>query len=219
MSLLISLLLPRVHKDDKVVEWITVNGQHIPLGADGSPVGGNPAVLGGNSSRDYSKLATSQESSMRLKTTEREALQHYASNHPSDGYQQINQGLRKGDGNCSSCGKLDSAISKSEVTKDVQVFRGASLPESVLASLKSGAEFTDKGYVSTSLDHNTASKFAAGSAVFSIHVPKGLKGIFASHYTENDEKELLLPRGSKFRVDSVTHSGGRTYINATHLGT
>lgn len=216
MSLLTAFLLPPVLKDD-VAEWITVNGQHIPLGADGSPVGGNPHVLG-DVGRDYSKMATRQESSMRLKTTERDALQHYASNHPGDGYQAVNRGLRDGSGNCSICGKLDDAIGKSEVSKDVQVFRGASLPDHVLSSLTPGSTFTDKGYVSTSLDHSVASNFSGKGAVFSIHVPKGSNGIFASHYTDNDEKELLLPRGSKFRIDSVTKHGGRTYINATHLG-
>lgn len=32
--------------EDDADSWITVRGQHIPLDADGTPIGGNPKVFG-----------------------------------------------------------------------------------------------------------------------------------------------------------------------------
>ena len=40
--------LVRKEPSGDIASWITVNGQHIPLGADGQPIGGNPRVFGGN---------------------------------------------------------------------------------------------------------------------------------------------------------------------------
>ena len=40
----------RVRKDD--VTWMTINGNHIPIGADGKPAGGQPAALGGGGDKE-----------------------------------------------------------------------------------------------------------------------------------------------------------------------
>lgn len=109
---------------------------------------------------------------------------------------------------------IDSALAKSSVPKDVAVFRGLlSSATARFANLKSpndlvGKIITDSGFISTSLDPLIAVGFAAAPStgtvagtVFELRVPKGSRGAYLGGYDfAKGEKELLLPRGSKFRV-------------------
>lgn len=107
---------------------------------------------------------------------------------------------------------VDAALNKGTVSEDTIAFRG--LPAEMTKDLKPGDVFTDNGFVSTSLDRKAALKFNKNTT--EIRVPKGSKGgLMDSVRTKADlirldqksEHELLLPRGSKFRVLSNSKDG------------
>jgi 8-oxo-dGTP pyrophosphatase MutT (NUDIX family) len=120
----------------------------------------------------------------------------------------LNSALRKGDTQtyASEVKALDSAVSKLQLQQDVTLFRGVS-PGAVSKfqnSLVPGAVISDKGFVSTSTSFNTAQIFADGGMVLQIYAKKGSKAVpinGESHHP--NEAEVLLPRGSQFKVLKV----------------
>jgi len=143
----------------------------------------------------------------------------------------LNAGLRNGKLTDSSHVKLvqnlDQAINKSELPQDLTLFRGASLRSLGLSadSLKSadqlvGKTITDKSYVSTSLTSSTAGEFSHGVLV-KIDAHKGAKGIYMNDLDgkHGNEMEMLLPRGSKFRVvkTEVVNLKGKDGVTPTLL--
>jgi ADP-ribose pyrophosphatase YjhB (NUDIX family) len=83
-----------------------------------------------------------------------------------------------------------------------------------LFSLAVGEEFTDLGFVSTSLEYDTAEMFSRDVDVLSgvileIEAPAGTKGISLAAYfgdTVDTETEVVLARGTTFVVKSKTDS-------------
>lgn len=101
---------------------------------------------------------------------------------------------------------LDSAIREHRVTQDTYVARGMSghWADKVAASIKPGDVFEESGYISTA-----ATTPFSGDLVMRIRIPKGAHAApIPSRYPNEDE--YLLPRGSQFRVLSVTKINGRT---------
>ncbi len=129
----------------------------------------------------------------------------------NQGYSLINRMLRSGDTKNSRIRNdvsfLDSAISKAKTPKPMIVYRGVNLDSS---KLHVGKVITDSGYLSTSLSKKTALRAANGpydNVLFQISVPLGTNaaylgklGLVQSGRTEN---ELLLPRDSSMRIDSI----------------
>jgi len=123
---------------------------------------------------------------------------------------------------------MDSAMAQSQIPFDYSSYTGLSArykPE----DFKLGQTYVFRGYVSTSLSHKTAiegfsatsatavkgikPKKAAGAGqkvVLQIDHKKGQRGI----YTESDEKETILPRGTTLKVVSGPHT-----IDGEVLGT
>lgn len=103
--------------------------------------------------------------------------------------------------------KLDSAIAKNTITKDVTVFRGFNGTR--LAGAKVGDVFGDKGFVATSAKQSIADHFANvnGSAgqnrgtLVKLILPKGTHAIAIGY-----EHELLLGRNAQFKIESITRS-------------
>jgi hypothetical protein len=127
-------------------------------------------------------------------------------------YHDINPPLRAGDKLGDEEGvvarELDSVIASSTVRGDALVFRGLSQRP---AGLTVGAEFEDKGFVSTSLNEDFVRRiFAEGEQAVVIHiqVPAGTRGVrLNTSRTLPDyfqEDELLLGRGTRFRVIAET---------------
>jgi hypothetical protein len=83
---------------------------------------------------------------------------------------------------------------------------GTTSDKAKLAMLKPGATFTDKGYGSTSAGHL---KYDHASSVHAtILAPKGTKAaIIGDHYGFN-EREILLPRNTTYRVKSHSVAEG-----------
>lgn len=142
----------------------------------------------------------------------------------SDGYENINRYLYKGadvDMSDDEIGQLedfianlDSAFESTEAPYDFSVYTGLSSrydPD----KFKVDEEYIFRGYISTSLDYNTAiSQFSIDSfgdlsekpIVLQIDVKKGQKAIYTDAISSNPgEMETLLPRGSKVKVISGPH--------------
>lgn len=106
---------------------------------------------------------------------------------------------------------IDSALSKGALPKDKTLFRMA--PLSALSGLEVGSEFTDNGFISTSMKKNFAGDYRhkKQTQVFEIRAKAGQRGGYADQLwrTGRDhtylnpnlkENEFILPRGTRFRV-------------------
>lgn len=114
---------------------------------------------------------------------------------------------------------LDEAIASSPAPRDMVVYRGINGGphdgKVDLSTLKVGDFFVDHGFVSTSADPEIGSEFSKGfnqgdGVELVITVPVGQPAApVPSEFGR--EREFLLPRGSRFRVDRVetNDSGGR----------
>jgi hypothetical protein len=110
---------------------------------------------------------------------------------------------------------IDAAMDKGELVRPVTVYRGvrdgaATLGMPVEDALP-GTEFTDFGYASTSLDPAAAVTKAGpadGSLMLQISLTLGQHAAWmpAIAHVHRREYELLLPRGTWFRVVSSTTS-------------
>lgn len=107
------------------------------------------------------------------------------------------------------------------------VFRGG-VPKDV-HKFPAGHKFQDHGYTGTSFRHDVATGFTSDdhkgkhdrSVMHVIHVPKGTKG----HYFDvardtgiSSEHELVLHRGTKFKVTHHSHDGSFHYIHSRVVG-
>jgi len=126
-------------------------------------------------------------------------------------YEQINTSLRTGQfqdtgldkGSLDrTIGHLDALMEKNKVTSATLTFRG-SAPHASFSSLKPGEVFVDKAFVSTTTDRNMIfgndSAFNGG-VLFHITSPPGTKLAGIPSQFPN-EKEMLLGRGTAFRLD------------------
>lgn len=166
-----------------------------------------------------------------LTTQELFALRSYT----SSGYYNTNNTLRKGDFDPTKFPKsavtgtvtgMDSAIAKAPgLPQNTMLFRGLQNGEWFSAAkqgtLKKGAQLRDDGFVSTSPKRGTAQAFGTGGGnkVFmEIRAPKGTRGVYASFPKWNNymhESEFVLPRGTRFKVESATmrKDGGYEYAH------
>lgn len=109
---------------------------------------------------------------------------------------------------------LDKFVAGHTLRADASLYRGASLPTDFLNKLRPGARFQDKGFCSTSLNKSDAENLALSALInsgkgekdaplvtFHIRARAGQSAGFMEGVTRHrSEYELLLPRGSKFRV-------------------
>lgn len=181
----------------------------------------------------------------------RKALSSYRQN----GYEKLNKELRQLSSHVAELvwGKkmaaIDSAITH-ELSRDLVVFRGVGVNTSVdtggqvveMQGLKSGDEFTDRAYTSTTVSRSIGERFVrlnanynprrGGGVLCRVTLPKGTRCTEivdrydpsltklnpltkALHDAPQDEMEILLPRGSTFHVDSVGEEQGMKVINMT----
>ena len=144
-----------------------------------------------------------------LKENQREALRKYT--HGSD--QKVNGALREGK-TTPMVKHMDLALHSARTPEALTVTRTmATLP----ASMEKGAIFSDKGYVSTTMHHSGVLYKTAHPVIMEIHIPKGshglpLRAVSPTHH--KPEEEFLLPRDSKFHIESVEHKDGKVHIKA-----
>lgn len=177
--------------------------------------------------KEYDSLVKEQEARYKLNNLEKSAVAKYT----FQGYNKMNQDLRRG-GFMGKDPNLDSAISNSVISKNIDVYRGATLSAETVSKLTPGITFYDKGYNSTSLIPSNALSFANRGGegrervVFLINVPKGSNGLAVGKLSQNpSEKEVLFSRGSRFKVESISsfklkgHFQGYKGISLSYLGT
>lgn len=122
---------------------------------------------------------------------------------------------------------IDSAIDKFEIPKDTLVYRGMAF-ERKPAWLKSGAVIQDKAWVSTSTKQSVAKEMIDEysqdhSVMVMVKIPKGTKAAPVYALKGNEyryQQELLLKRGSKFRVKKVTskeRTSAGEYLGTMHV--
>ena len=142
-------------------------------------------------------------------------------NYTGDGYAEINRYLYKGHDDGVSPQQdeiinrtietLDSAFEETQTPFPYTVYSGLSSRYRA-DKFQLGGEYIFRGYVSTSLDFNTAiGGFADVGAsdqpvVLQVELKKGQKAIYVDAVSANEgERETLLPRGSKIKVISGPH--------------
>jgi hypothetical protein len=104
---------------------------------------------------------------------------------------------------------LDAAIEKSVITENVMLYRGIIDPPA--AMLKEGAVVSDKAYLSTSLNLDTAENFAGGNFRtgtgwrVDIQAPAGTHGLYVTDAmaSSDGEFEVLLGRDTVLTVMNV----------------
>lgn len=147
-----------------------------------------------------------------------DALRYYT----ADGFEPINKYLYKGhEPNTSQdeagqidalVNAIDSAFEETQAPFAYSVYTGLSSRYKA-SKIKPGGEYIFRGYLSTSIDFNTAiSSFADAdmrsdaAVVLQVEVSKGQKSIYVDPLSANSGKrETLLPRGSRIKVISGPH--------------
>ena len=110
---------------------------------------------------------------------------------------------------------LDSALSKGGIDQEVSLYRGFVHRGLIRIwnQLEPGDEFPEPGYLSTSLDSATAEGFALmheGQGIFAeLIVPIGTPAGFLDLVSPQNENEILLARGRRLRIQTVTMKGGQ----------
>ena len=127
--------------------------------------------------------------------------------------------------------ELDKAIESSELAQDITLMRGMyGVPE--LASLDNssiGKEIDSPSYWSTSSDEKIARQFTSSggnaknpskdAVMLNIKMKKGQKALDVSTLKNElnpgttNEKEMLLPRGTKFKVTGVSKKNGFSVLD------
>jgi hypothetical protein len=117
---------------------------------------------------------------------------------------------------------IDKAISDAPpLPESVSVFRGVD-DAPAMSALKPGAEFTDRAHLSTSIDRDYMQGFHGvdkpDNVVLQIRLPAGTRALYAGvHPAYAHERELILPRNSRYRVVSVAPMGRGVYVVADYV--
>ncbi len=128
-------------------------------------------------------------------------------------YREINHCLRRNEG-CNEGILADAKtmakeIDKSTLPVDLEVYRTLNYKtEAELEQFRNGKTFTDKGFVSSTVDKEQVTHLGPGvPAKFVITVPKGSKGVYLEGITEHlGEHEVLLPANSKFEITKADYT-------------
>ena len=154
-------------------------------------------------------------------TTQREAFQKYT----GTAYVNINATLRGIDksfdvGNRENAKNLHAVLENASLPCESTVYRGMS--SNALGKLKKlsdkeliGKVFLDKGFMSTSLESNSA---FGGDVILEIHAPAGTHGLYVGHISAagHYEEEVLFDMNQSMRIDFVTRDKfGRRLLKVT----
>ncbi len=126
---------------------------------------------------------------------------------------------------------MDSAFSNSQAPMNYTVYTGLS-QRYTSDKFVPGKDYIFKGYVSTTLDYNTAIELFTeqneDSVILQIEVSKGQNAIHVSGFSnvnagegeefQTEEMETILPRGSKVKIISGPHVVMTNAINSDRYG-
>lgn len=151
-----------------------------------------------------------------LASYEKTAIRQYQAND----YIKINRTLREGT-LLSATGvipdqvqAITAALDRAVVPEAVIAYRGLS-SKFKAKDVAVGQLFTDHGFMSTSLNVESSEQLSSGM-MLRIKVPKGTKGAYLDSFFRNlGEHELLIQRGSSFRIGKTTIIDGVPHIDLT----
>jgi ADP-ribosyltransferase exoenzyme len=121
--------------------------------------------------------------------------------------------------------ELSSVISEHRLKKPLLVHRAmlntyASRPGQPLIDmrkeLRPGRTFTDYGFTSTTYDPDVAEDFVAPDApgiIANIKLPTGTQALSVGDATGYDQREVILQRGSEFRITSTHQEGPHLIVD------
>lgn len=172
------------------------------------------SVGGANQNDDFREYIKSYKSEVDLTSDEMNSVGRYTEN---DFYQSLNKALRNGEKldvtKASAISNIDTSIQKQVLRNDIYTYRGGIFDANLTKNWKAGSVIEDKAFISTSLERDIAKEFintrdakvlGSDATLFKIKVPKGSNGLFVDLAQTNIfEGELLLPRGSKFKINSM----------------
>lgn len=109
---------------------------------------------------------------------------------------------------------MDSLISKNQTSEPILAYRGFPLSDADAANLTVGQPYTNKGYMSVSLDPERAGQTASANynpgtwVQARVDLPQGTNAVYpdkalSGGYT-TPESELILPHGSTFEITNRT---------------
>lgn len=113
---------------------------------------------------------------------------------------------------------LDKVIAAHTTGKTEHVHRAAIVPADILKGNPAGKSFTDPGFPTTAFDASLASRYVRtdtpDAAVLDITVPAGSHALNIDKVSGQGNKtgELVLPRGTRFKVTGVTTKGGVRHL-------
>ncbi len=164
-------------------------------------------------------------------------------NYCGDGYQKINPYLRGKEMNLApesekliqnDINKMTDVLNQKELPRDMNLYRGLNSPQAIFGdgykdkSIEQlnnefvGKVFVEPSFCSTTTDKNTANTFANSwdGTVLEISAPQGANGMCMGEVSPySSENEVLLQRGSAFRIDSISQGDRGAYrVNTTLIG-
>ncbi len=161
-----------------------------------------------------------------------------------DGYREINESLYNPEYEPSSEWKrqqvesdvknITGCIDRKEIPYDSKIYRGINDMSTIfgddfknlsideLNQKYAGSYFENKGFTSASTSERVAERFASSwnGGLLSIEVPEGAKGMCIGDVSlyKNGEKEILLQRGTIYRINSVGLRNNQIHVDTTAIG-
>ena len=223
---LIALLADRHALLAEIRRRVAKYSEDQPRVPAGSPDGGQWTDGGGGyGGSGAARLDSPSQLSPSRKYSPRQAVESYAGIH----YESINNYWRgsykppTGEGEVfvmEVTAVVDHEIAMNKLSETTTLYRGISHGNLAANAEKLvGRTIDSPAFVSTSIDRNIAEQFARGQSgsLFVITAPAGTSALSMNSIREfeSKEKEYLLPRNQKFRVDRVERQNGRPIIHAT----
>lgn len=177
---------------------------------------GRKGEVGGSSSGGDSATSYSNTPGDFTPGSVQEAVSDYVSGTDESYAYVLNAALRSGEALSKAdkdlVSRLDHAIQGSRLERDTVLYRGGVLPDGI----QEGQVFKDRAYVSTTeekyvaRDYFTGAKYGNEDArLIQVQVSKGtpalnINRVMGKDWEQHYEHEILLGRGTRFKVLSVT---------------
>ncbi|MBO7196016.1 MAG: hypothetical protein J6V80_01650 [Clostridia bacterium] len=193
---------------------------------------------GNISDRRYNRM--SQAAARNIDTDHANSLRRYC----GEGYRDMNGTLRGNmtrelypDYAATVQGDIDNltdTLNQHQLGRNMTLYRGVNNPNFMIGDnwqnmtveelneANVGRVFHDEGFCSTSVSPNGAGNFSQSwtGATMIIQAPADANGMCVGSFNNHrDEREILLQRGSNFRIDGITRDNfGNCTIRATLIG-
>ncbi len=184
--------------------------------------------------------AQSAQDAMDITHDEDISIKRYS----GDGYRAINESLYNPEYVPSSefkrqqiesdVSNITECLERKEIPYDSRIYRGVNDMRSIfgddfknmsigeLNRKYSGTYFENKGFTSASTSEKVAERFANSwnGGLLSIEVPKGAKGMCIGDVSlyKKGENEVLLQRGTMYRINSVGMRNRQIHVDTTAIG-